>query len=401
MTLPTRRRRGRLRRDLLLVIPILLLLVERWISWNRGGKRWKIQQGTSAALSSDNGTLMSSLYGDHRAGFFQTYPLLPLHTLTGSEMGMAKKACPPNQLLIEDIIDTSSKTTVGVPRILHQTGASRCVTRQVGKAISTWKEWLHSKLGQQSPSLSSSWSYYYHDDAALHRLLKRHAAEIPLLKVVLDSDCFWRYGGTLHADVWRYLILWLYGGVYADVDAVPSEETIQAVHGGLLGRALQHNRSIDALFVVEQYHLLSQYFIATTPRHPLMWYALETALLNLYTYAPDTAVLPAALYTGPHALHKAFQRFMKDVGVDVPAIAKGVKPVRAGVYTGTRKRSITVIGVAENQNQYINRDVLGSAKLKDYESMGMTLHQSDAKNNKRKTGRKCWQNVLDRYYDGE
>ena len=165
----------------------------------------------------------------------------------------------------------------------------------------------------------------------------------------------------------------IYGGVYADIDSRPSLLTLDAIT----------LNDPDAFFVVEQYHLLSQYFMAVSPRHPLMKYAIEVALQNVLQH-DDVQKINAAFTTGPHALHEAFRKFRRDNGgawVD-PALP-GYKPVHAGHFLGTLNRSVTVAGVAERQNEYITRDFLSYGNRKDqvYERMGMQHFLKDAQTN--------------------
>lgn len=153
-----------------------------------------------------------------------------------------------------------------------------------------------------------------------------------------------------------------------DVDGVPAKRTPALLQP-----------TDDAYFVVEQYHMLCQYFIAVTPRHPLIWYAIQHALANLWR-AADTGRIPAALYTGPHALHVAYTSFRKDAGRVVEETRTGIKPVWVGHFVGTYNRTVTIVGIAGNENEYIDRDVIGSLKRKEYEKLGMTIYQDEKKN---------------------
>ena len=86
---------------------------------------------------------------------------------------------------------------------------------------------------------------------------------------------------------------------------------------------------------------------------------------------------PAPLITGPHALHAAYRSFRRDAGGIVDPIAPGNFPVRAGHFSGTLNRTVTIVGVASHQNEYVNRDALGAAKKREYEKMGMRHFQDD------------------------
>ncbi|GAX09774.1 hypothetical protein FisN_11Lh252 [Fistulifera solaris] len=290
---------------------------------------------------------------------FPAPPSFPPRRLTLAELtASSNKHCQSPLLHIDNqqiSLPRKAPSSKEIPHIIHQTSKSRCVTPRLAKAIQTWQTW-------------SEWEYYFHDDEAVDRLIQQSAQHFSLLGD-LYPHCL--VHGTVRADLWRYLILWEYGGVYADVDAVPASFTPDWL------------KDNDAFFVVEQYHLLSQYFIAVTPRHPLMWYAIQVALSNLWKLS-DTGGVAAAVTTGPHALHQAFTLFAKDGGLVIEPARPGEKPVKAGTYVGTQGRSVTAMGVAERQNEIIDRDVLGNFKKREYSRLNMTFHQDDKKKLSRK-----------------
>jgi hypothetical protein len=131
---------------------------------------------------------------------------------------------------------------------------------------------------------------------------------------------------------------------------------------------------------VERYYLLSQYFMSSSPKHPLMYYSLQRSLFKLLE-ADDTGKINAALLTGPHALHAGFTQFMKDAGVKiwVPAF----KPVSAGLFVGTNNRSVRAIGKGVKEsigesNQFVVREEIDYyAKIAEYKKMNMTHNQQD------------------------
>jgi len=291
--------------------------------------------------------------------------------LTLSQIAGEKKfQCPDGLARVDGVDNPASHSTEfrRIPKIVHQTAKSRCVTPAIAKALKKW--------------YFDNWSYYFHDDEAILRLFQQEFANFPQLEMVVGK-CL--VHGTLKADLWRYIVLWKYGGIYSDLDSVPAKfrpDTIQP--------------SDDAFFVVEQFHALSQYFIAVSPRHPLMWYAIQHSITNLLRL-PDTGSTPASLVTGPHALHAAFVSFRKDVGMQVDPLATGYKPVWAGRFAGTYNRTVTVVGIGENQNEYIERDVLGMhVKRTSYRKMFMTHFQDDRKF---PTGQSCLSAILPSYFD--
>ena len=342
---------------LLLYLPLTVLVVEHivcafyWVHVDFP----KHESSSSGMLS----VLSSKPVHRAESAFVQPFSLA---TLTKS--GTHTECIPPLEATRDIDLSQAADQGSGIPHIIHQTSKSRCLTPKFVKTASAWRS-------------LPDWSYYLHDDIAVKRLLEHHYPDFPLLKEIVENCLLY---GTLKSDLWRYLVLWIYGGIYADLDTVPAQWEPYMLDGE------------DAFFVVEQYHMLSQYFIAVSPRHPLMWYAIQHSLANLWK-APDTGRVAAALYTGPHALHQAYIQFRKDVGDIVEEARPGTKPVASGHFIGTQNRSVTIIGIAENQNQYINRDVIGSLKGNEYKKLGMTLHQEDRKHS---TGQSCLSTIMNR-----
>jgi Glycosyltransferase sugar-binding region containing DXD motif len=328
--------------------------------------------------------------------------------------------CPEGLLYIGNLLSPVSSPRVDdphvdfgllPPRIIHQTSRTRCVSKPFAAAISHWQAYASA-----SPARSTDqWAYYLHDDQAIARLLLPENAMLrqtatrtaisnlhrafPHLEMVARS-CI--VHGTLRSDLWRYIVLWIFGGVYIDLDTAPPGTDRGADYLAMSQKNTDHSESIldrfiqsalptpdtadtmphtrvDAWFVVEQYHLLSQYFMVTRPQHPIMWYAIHDCLYNILS-ATDTGTISAAHATGPHALHHAFQRFRRDAGGIVEPALAGRRPVSAGRYVGTGNWTVGVVGSAANQNEYIQRDSVGTRdKKKSYLEMGMRHFQDDTR----------------------
>jgi Glycosyltransferase sugar-binding region containing DXD motif len=263
-----------------------------------------------------------------------------------------------NYVYIHDIIHSSNddkkSSTSRIPKIVHQTSKSRCLTKMFARISQPWRS-------------LEGYDYYLHDDIAMVELLISHLDELPMLHDLVQARCLPH--GTLKADVWRYLVLWHYGGIYADIDTQPT----------LLFNTTDPilKDSDQGWFVVEQFHILSQYVMAVSPRHPLMYYALHHATLKVLAQV-DTKRINAALVTGPHALHRAFQDFCKDAGVHIDPQGVGYKPVKAGIYKGTNAMSITVVGRGEFEGEYVTREMMSlQLKKKQYAKMNMSSFHED------------------------
>lgn len=126
-------------------------------------------------------------------------------------------------------IDKQSKRRI--PRIIHQTSKDRCLVDGFYDATQKWRN-------------LSGYEYVFYDDNAMEKLFQMNFPEFPHLRMVTENCIL---SGTARADLFRYLILYVAGGLYADIDTAPhslNAETIQTDY--------------DGFFVVEQYHLLSQ-----------------------------------------------------------------------------------------------------------------------------------------------
>jgi len=295
-------------------------------------------------------------------------PFLSLADLTQTDDAeREEEACKTKAFVY--LADITSSTDASrhskIPPIIHQTSKSRCLTKLFAKVSKKWRD-------------LDGYKYYLHDDNAVMKLLlsDQAAYDFPLLHQLVTANCLPH--GTLKADIWRYLILWFYGGLYADIDSQPTAlfNTTQPI--------LTAND--DGWFLVEQFHVLSQYVMAVSPRHPLMWYALHHALLKV-AIQMDTGRVNAALVTGPHALHRAYQDFRRDAGANVDPQGPGYKPVWAGTFQGTNQRSITVVGKGEWEGQYVTREMMDlSLKKKQYAKMNMTSFRDDKD---RRSGKSC------------
>lgn len=317
----------------------MLLLAERLIGM------FHIAISLHATL--DEGTTQRS----SRRNYYRN-KVIPLDELTQIHQ---KTSCPSGLIQVRDITTGDSMTSIDrrIPLVVHQTSKSRCLAPELLNLVNQWQN-------------LEGFDYYFHDDDAVDYLLQQDYPEFPTLTSVLGCIL----SPTLKADLWRYLVLWDYGGIYVDLDSLPNE-----FHS-------KHNPSVtiepddQGFFVVDHYHYLSQYFIAVAPRHVLMYYTIQAALANILL-ARDMGNINPARTTGPTALHSGLQSFCLDGGVDLPASIlnsqnqKQLGPVVEGVYSdGKNGASIRVVG--KEDNQVIRREGLkrGEKNLV-YQKMGM------------------------------
>jgi len=238
-----------------------------------------------------------------------------------------------------------------IPKLFHQTSRSRCLTPLFYNLSSRWQE-----------SLTQDYCFFFHDENAFMKLLKKDWKEFKLLRQVFK--CAEEATAAVAADLWRYLILWEYGGIYADLDSAPNSNFHPSVLDG-------H----QAFFVVDKHDMMSEYFIAVSPKHPIIYYTLHHALQNILTVRDTGAAFPGRT-TGPHSLLAGFRSFRNDVGDTVGLAAE--RPIKSGIYRGRKNWTVTIMGSPENVNEFVfQQKVTDQEKRKNYATMGMKFYLDD------------------------
>ncbi|KAL3803877.1 hypothetical protein HJC23_004039 [Cyclotella cryptica] len=260
---------------------------------------------------------------------------LPLAELVRSESATYTKCPPESAPILDRISPDENDGKRRIPRIIHITSKNRCATIEVLRNLRMWRFPGHS--------------LYFHDDDAVERLTSHPLSQrmFPLLNETLRCVT----NGATKSDLWRYLVLYTYGGIYTDIDNSPRKFNGNTIFP-----------TDDSFFVIEQLGIMAQYFIASSPGHPLMRLSLETAMDSLRSI-PNVMKNNPARTTGPNALKVGFVKFMNGT-------TDGY--ISAGTYVGIDGRSATVVGDKSTSKDYIVRTGLGDAqKFKYYKAMGI------------------------------
>jgi mannosyltransferase OCH1-like enzyme len=139
-----------------------------------------------------------------------------------------------------------------------------------------------------------------------------------------------------------------YGGIYTDIDNTPKKFNADTIAP-----------EEDAFFQVESAGIPSQWFMAASPRHPIMFFAVERILINLLNLQ-DTGLLKIVWTTGPGAIKEAFNLFRRQTG----------DYLKAGLYVGTESRTVRLVGEQANEHEYVWRNSI-KEKQEAYEAMDM------------------------------
>jgi len=105
--------------------------------------------------------------------------------------------------------ENATTTKSKIPRILHMTGYSSCVTKPFYDGMLQWQQ-----------QLGRDYAFVFHNEDAVDALMfDKEWPEFPQLQH--SMHCLKNAGGAAKADLWRYLALWEYGGIYTDMDNLP------------------------------------------------------------------------------------------------------------------------------------------------------------------------------------
>lgn len=152
-----------------------------------------------------------------------------------------------------------------IPKKIHLTYATEELSSQYQENLNAWKR------------LYSDWDIHYYSDAAVYRFFERHFPEffLDLPNIQL---------GAVLADVFRYGVLYVHGGMYTDIDTVPlkkiPEEWLQS--SCILGYEYQPDKFPEMFRNPYREHpFFCQWTMLAAPRHPLFEEALSVAFDKL------------------------------------------------------------------------------------------------------------------------
>lgn len=197
--------------------------------------------------------------------------------LAGPHYGtLFQQECVYKKKVVDREETTTQKGSSRIPRVIYQTFRDRLVTPGMHKATETWKH--------QNPE----YQYRFYTEDTMRSSLEPHFSN----RVLSALDRL--IPGAYRADLWRYCILYIHGGVYADVDMsciVPLRHWIRSSTRGVFVR---DGPSPD----------LYNAFIAIEPKHPVLLRAIHTIVEHVhadYYGIRDTDV------TGPGVLGEAYR----------------------------------------------------------------------------------------------
>ena len=172
-----------------------------------------------------------------------------------------------------------------IPKKLFQTWGTLSPPAFIDESISKWR------------SLNPEYNYALYDDTMCRKLIKKGFDRDTL-------ECYDRlHPQVFKADLWRYCVLYRFGGVYADIDTIPLMPIDDFIDGGddmLL--CIDLNKSPK-----DGTHNIWNAFIAIAPEHELMEQAIEIVKSRVLDRTPFVSRIDV---TGPGVLGRAYNRLL-------------------------------------------------------------------------------------------
>lgn len=303
---------------------------------------------------------------------------------TLEELTRVNYTCPNGTEFFENIVLPESITHANrrIPKVVHVTAKTRCVTPNVKNHLQRWVFPDHS--------------LYFHDDVAAYRLLQYVTKDANGHELVrgLYKQLLCISSGATMSDMWRYILLYHYGGIYTDLDNAPGPKyDVELI-----------TPEMDSFYLVEVSGFISQYFMVSSKHHPMLLYVIKHAIEKLYNKPRGNVMTNfPILITGPGAVKDGYINFIRNAGGNTT----GYDP--AGIYYGSagedllgdlswfgkgseeldiatlgeysspaefENRSVTIVGTKQSSILYVNRYGLPD-KDGSFGSMNMSHYRKD------------------------
>ena len=248
-----------------------------------------------------------------------------------------------------------------IPAIVHQASKTRCLTRSFDRASLKW-------------SLRKS-SYYIHDEHAVKRLITSEFLEFPHLALI-SVDCI---SESILFGLWTYLVLWTYGGIFADLNSYPNQFNLTTLKD-----------DDDGLFLLgDTPETLSTIIMAVSPRHPVMYYAVQRSLSNILLMHQNVTYDPSTL-VGEFVLNQAVKDFLRASGTHHTFRKDKDIGLSEGLFRGVHDRSIRIAGRLSADDGAIVTPIFISpaVRRKEYDKIGMKNWEKPV------VGTNCLQEIL-------
>lgn len=178
------------------------------------------------------------------------------------------------------VTDAAAPITTGIPKILHQTYATKLLPEAFQKRVDHLRR------------LNPDWEHRLYDDADIEQFIRSTYGDEML--GVYNSIA--RQYGAARADLFRYLVIYHTGGVYLDIKSSasrpfddvfrPDDTFILAQWDNEPGQEHEGWGRHDYLPQMLEHGEFVQWFIAGAPGHPMMRAVIDRVVGILRSYNP-------------------------------------------------------------------------------------------------------------------
>lgn len=151
-----------------------------------------------------------------------------------------------------------------IPRILHQTWRNEALPPRFARWSQSWRHW------------HPDWDYRFYTDEDIRKIIRDRA---PRWLPAFDSMTL----PVLRIDFFRYVIVYLDGGLYADLDMIAYKPSDALLSGASCVLSVEHELTRSrqrALNFAEPFQLANCIF-AAVPRHPFLSELIEEIVRNV------------------------------------------------------------------------------------------------------------------------
>ena len=166
----------------------------------------------SSLAQTDSSSSSPSFWTTVKSSFGSSMPYVSrTQNVISPAVSLNETWCPGNLVYIEDVIREPSQELSKhmISPIIFQTSKSRCVAPEIADIIQRWRDNF------------PEYSYRFYDDEAMDAMLYDEKWDdlFPGLRFIVKCiDMV--HNPTMKTDLWRYLVIWEYGGIYSDIDTM-------------------------------------------------------------------------------------------------------------------------------------------------------------------------------------
>lgn len=161
----------------------------------------------------------------------------------------------------------------GIPKILHQAFSSKDLPPELIENIERFK------------SMNPGWEHKLYDNATQAKFVEQHFGRAIYERFTRINP---RYGAA-RSDLFRYLLVYKYGGVYLDIKSStlrPLDDVIRPDDSYVLTNSGREFAACFEELKNTSYGELLQWNIIAAPRHPFLKAVIEAVLRNIDVYSP-------------------------------------------------------------------------------------------------------------------